>query len=1188
MKKRILVVVFTIAMVFSLAAVSVMAAGETCTESSCDHVAAIGDTHYSDLHEAMVAANSGETVKLLKNVDLAATEWEPVTFKGKFDGQNYTIENLTISKSGVSNTGFITSLNSSFENVTFTNPTVTGGENTGVVAGRAGGSAALAKNITVNGTIKVETTHSGYARVAVIVGGWAYGNYENITVDGTDAAVSYVKHSGGGDGRYAAGIVGHADDVESYINCTVKNITISGGWLCGGIAGPGPSDGLASGCSVENVKIGASYSGGMFGWYYGVGGSIENCSVKDVEFTAGSTKNGAIGGYQIPSGVEVENVTIENVTNSSGSDLMSHAATVSNGTNTTYYATLEEALKALKENDTLTLLSDVTIDDEWDCRSTGAKIMVPVTIDGDGHTITLTGKVEDKNWDTVFRFEADAVVKNLTIDASEATGVQRGITAKFGIDMDKCTLIGNGTSAKRAVIFGEGAGASISDVVVSITNSTFKDWSLGVSDNQNAQDAKSVSITGNNFTNADVLVSAYEEIVFTGNTMDNSWVNISTYTKPDTLKITATGNTLEENTDTDENEISAPYNATVEADEGFDVKQWKVQFHQGDKVEGYEQPLGAGPSYVLEVASGESVTFPEIDETELKPRYPEEGYYFYRWLVNGTRVKPGKTYTYDELYDIFGYYMPEYGFVIKAEWSNKYDVTFNNLEGNWPEGVTEGNKSYKDADIFKVSVTYNKTLARYQIPETPVREGYTFTGWYTDEACTNKFDTEATSITAAMTLYAGWEANRYHITLALNGGELTTEGLNRVNTNKNGVHSFGVFYDKEYARVSWVEADMITREGYDFAGWYADEALTKQVKWNDIYKTVGDSTLYAKWEPARTRIYLELNGGTLAEDAVVNQAADGRYYFGAYVDKAYAYCSWVGEDKISKTGYTFDGWYKDSGLTEKVNPNEIYGKTGSTTIYAKWTPNTYANGIQLNANGGTVNGKAVENIEITYGETFTFPKAERKGHTFLYWEEVAADREVIERSRAAAAIYNAGDVIVYETEEGLTFKAVWDVNEYTVTYTDGVNNAVIFRDQTYTVAYGDETPAFDGNPGRRGYKFDGWTPDVSDTVTGDVVYTAKWVKEAKDTSVSLPNLYNVKVKVSEGGTTNVSDSFMIAYGASRTIKITPDEGYEVEDILVNGKSVMDKVTFKLDTAKYALKAANKNYVIEVKFAEIAD
>jgi len=281
----------------------------------------VGEIYFTDLHEAMTTAKSNETVELLCDVDLAGTEWEPVSFKGKFNGNGYAIKNLTINKSGVSNTGFITSLNGTFENVTFTNPTVIGGENTGVVAGRAGGSAALAKDITVNGTIKVETTHSGYARAGVIVGGWGYGNYENIIVDGGDKAVSYVKHTGGGDGRYVAGIVGHADDVASYKNCTVKNITISGGWLCGGIAGPGPSDGLASGCYVENIDVNADYSGGMFGWYYG-NGTIENSSIKNVTFTDGSANNGAIGGYSTNEDATVSNVTIENVKNEDGTSLL--------------------------------------------------------------------------------------------------------------------------------------------------------------------------------------------------------------------------------------------------------------------------------------------------------------------------------------------------------------------------------------------------------------------------------------------------------------------------------------------------------------------------------------------------------------------------------------------------------------------------------------------------------------------------------------------------------------------------------------------------------------------------------------------------------------------------------------------------------------------------------------------------
>ena len=43
-------------------------------------------------------------------------------------------------------------------------------------------------------------------------------------------------------------------------------------------------------------------------------------------------------------------------------------------------------------------------------------------------------------------------------------------------------------------------------------------------------------------------------------------------------------------------------------------------------------------------------------------------------------------------------------------------------------------------------------------PETtPVKEGYTFTGWYTDRECTQSWDVDSDTVTGSMTLYAGWE-----------------------------------------------------------------------------------------------------------------------------------------------------------------------------------------------------------------------------------------------------------------------------------------------------------------------------------------------------------------------------------------------------------------------------------------------
>ena len=74
------------------------------------------------------------------------------------------------------------------------------------------------------------------------------------------------------------------------------------------------------------------------------------------------------------------------------------------------------------------------------------------------------------------------------------------------------------------------------------------------------------------------------------------------------------------------------------------------------------------------------------------------------------------------------------------------------------------------------------------------------------------------------------------------------------------------------------------------------------------------------------------------------------------------------------------------------------------------------------------------------------------------------------------------------------------VTTYTVTYTDGVDNEVIFEDQvTSDLLAGDATPAFNGTPARNGYTFKGWSPAVAETVTDNVTYTAQWEKKDSET-----------------------------------------------------------------------------------------
>lgn len=111
--------------------------------------------------------------------------------------------------------------------------------------------------------------------------------------------------------------------------------------------------------------------------------------------------------------------------------------------------------------------------------------------------------------------------------------------------------------------------------------------------------------------------------------------------------------------------------------------------------------------------------------------------------------------------------------------------------------------------------------------ETPTREGYEFTGWYKDEACTQKFDFESTIPTGVTTLYAGWESTQATVTFDSRGGtEVESQTVNKGEAVERPA------VDPMY-------------DGYEFIGWYEDEACTSEY---DFSKPVdSDLTLYAKW-----------------------------------------------------------------------------------------------------------------------------------------------------------------------------------------------------------------------------------------------------------------------------------------------------------------------------------------------------
>ena len=88
------------------------------------------------------------------------------------------------------------------------------------------------------------------------------------------------------------------------------------------------------------------------------------------------------------------------------------------------------------------------------------------------------------------------------------------------------------------------------------------------------------------------------------------------------------------------------------------------------------------------------------------------------------------------------------------------------------------------------------------------------------------------------------------------------------------------------------------------------------------------------------------------------------------------------------------------------------------------------------------------------------------------------------------------------------------------------------------------------------------------------------VDETEDMVKSyMPYLFNVMVEFGKGGKINAPDTFLIAPGANRTIHITPEDGFRVADVIVNGISVGAG-------EMYTIEDAAGDYKIEVIFEKI--
>ena len=200
-------------------------------------------------------------------------------------------------------------------------------------------------------------------------------------------------------------------------------------------------------------------------------------------------------------------------------------------------------------------------------------------------------------------------------------------------------------------------------------------------------------------------------------------------------------------------------------------------------------------------------------------------------------------------------------------------------------------------------ITHGGTVVQ---PPAMTKTGYGFGGWYKEAGCTNQWNFAADTVTGTITLYAKWDNNYYTVDFEANGGSPAPYPQNITHGGKV------------------VQPPAMTKTGYGFGGWYKEAGCTNQ--WNfDTDSVTGAVTLYAKWNSDvynnTYTVDFQANGGSPAPNP--QNIVDGGKV--------------VQPPAMTKSGYGFDGWYKEAACTNQWD-FATDTVTNNIILYARWEP----------------------------------------------------------------------------------------------------------------------------------------------------------------------------------------------------------------------------------------------------------
>ena len=427
------------------------------------------------------------------------------------------------------------------------------------------------------------------------------------------------------------------------------------------------------------------------------------------------------------------------------------------------------------------------------------------------------------------------------------------------------------------------------------------------------------------------------------------------------------------------------------------------------------------------------------------------------------------------------------------------------------------------------------------------------------------------------------------------------------------------------------------QDGVDvlFIGWTADTTGNKIYTASDTAPDIitnvnisSDTTVYAAWgvdtngdgEPDvnETKYTLsynanELDGGSLSGGSL---PTGGTYVKGNTVALADGSgLSLTGTTTSDKGTALFVGWSKTpinsilsqndtmpAGVVEQVTFTD-----SNITVHAVWGWDTDNDGKPDITQNPSITSSAGENGSIAPEGKVYVPAGNSQKFDFTPDAGYAVDRVTID---GKAYVNNGVNLLpgmeTWKKWESYTFADVREDHTISVTFgadadSDNVPDA---NEGTVTLTYnanGGEGSAPDAQSAnkwtavtvakntftRSGYSFAGWNTQADGSgedyaagdafqLTGqDAVLYAQWSYNGG--SSGGVTRYTIKASAGEGGSISPSGSVRVRRGSDKTFTLTPDEGYVIADVLVDGESVgaVDKYTFE---------SVRKAHTIEALFA----